>query len=267
MASPLGARGLLLSLSAAAIALFGAICGIGGGLFAVPLFHYVYGLELRRSVATSLCLVLATALGSSVAEALHAESALRLSLVAPLVVGALVGAQFGFFVSKRISPRVLRVVFAVVMTAAGLRLALSGGSAGGPGVGGLEIGAAEVAATLGVGLVAGTVAPLLGIGGGLVVVPGVLLFVPDAGMLGARAASLAVAIFTALRSLQLYRREGAIDGSLAPWIMAGALVGAVVGVQLVHLEGVAAFGRVALGGLLLFTGGRFALDVLRGRAD
>lgn len=256
-----------MSLCAAAIAVFGAICGVGGGLFAVPLFHYVFKLELRRAVATSLCLVFATALGSSVAEALHAESALRLRLVAPLVVGALLGAQFGFFVSRRLSARVLKMVFAVVMSAAGLRLALAGGAVGGPGTGALEIGLAEVTATLCIGLVAGTIAPLLGIGGGLVVVPGVLLFVPDAGMLGARAASLAVAVFTALRSMQLYRREGAIDRVLAPWTIGGALVGAVIGVQLVHLEGVAAIGRVALGALLMFTGGRFAVDVARRRGD
>ena len=39
------------------ISLLAAVCGIGGGLFAVPILHYAYRLSLKASVATSLALV------------------------------------------------------------------------------------------------------------------------------------------------------------------------------------------------------------------
>ena len=74
----------------------GAVCGLGGGLFAVPLLHYVFKLPLRRAVATGLCLVCATAVSSTTAEFLHEDSALLWEVVLPLVGGALVGAQIGF---------------------------------------------------------------------------------------------------------------------------------------------------------------------------
>ncbi len=87
------ARALFLFLSGAVIAFIGAICGIGGGLFAVPLLHYVFKLPLRVSVATSLCLVAANAYSSTATELLRGDSALLWDVVLPLIGGALVGAQ------------------------------------------------------------------------------------------------------------------------------------------------------------------------------
>jgi len=39
------------------VALLCSMCGIGGGVFAVPILHYLYGIPLKRAVATVLCLV------------------------------------------------------------------------------------------------------------------------------------------------------------------------------------------------------------------
>lgn len=258
-------RGPWLAAAAAGIAFVGAICGIGGGLFAVPLLHYVFKLPLRNAVATSLCLVFATAFASSGAELLHAESAFHWRVVLPLIGGALVGAQFGYLASRKLQPHVVKGLFAVVMVISGLRMLLGGAEpaveaplAGGYGVG-------KAAAVAFVGILAGTVSPLLGIGGGLIVTPGVLFLLPEVGMLGARAAALGNAVVTSLRSLSLYRKEGAIDRFLAPWVVGGGLFGATIGVQVVHLDGVAAWGRRALAVLLLVTAVRMALDAWRSR--
>ena len=88
-------RGPLLLLAGAAIAFIGALCGIGGGLFAVPMLHYLFKLDLRASVATALCLVAATAYSSTLTEVFREDSFLELT-VGPLAVGALLGAQLGF---------------------------------------------------------------------------------------------------------------------------------------------------------------------------
>lgn len=256
-------RRILLASAGAAIAFVGAICGIGGGLFAVPLLHFAFGLALRQAVATSLCLVAANALSSTASELLHADSALQWDVVLLLAGGALVGAQFGYFASKRLDERAVKGLFAVVMVAAGLRLALSGDIAAAPAELRSAYDAGGVAAVMGIGLLAGAASPLLGIGGGLIVVPGLLLALPELGSLGARAASLGVACVTSLRSLRLYARERAIDLSVAPWFVLGALLGAAVGVQAVHLDGVADVGRRVLAGILLVTAVRFARDVAR----
>ena len=118
-----------------------------------------------------------------------------------------------------------------------------------------------IAALIGTG--AGAVAPLLGIGGGLVVVPALMFVMPGLGGLAVRAASLAVACVTSARSLQLYRQEGIIRLSLGLPIALGALAGAFAGVHTVHQPGMSQVGQRVMGGILLVTAVRFARDVAR----
>jgi hypothetical protein len=66
-------RDAWLVLAGLAIGFLGSWCGIGGGLFAVPLLHFVRKLELRAAVATALVLVLATSTAATAAEALSPE--------------------------------------------------------------------------------------------------------------------------------------------------------------------------------------------------
>ena len=106
---------------------------------------------------------------------------------------------------------------------------------------------------------------MLGIGGGLVVVPGLLLTLPEIGGLGARAASLAVACVTSARSIQLYARERAIEARFALPIALGALAGASSGVHVVHMPGVSELGQQVLGDILILTAVRFGVDVSRFR--
>ena len=256
-------RRVLLVLIGGAIAFVGAVCGIGGGLFAVPVLHYGFKLPLRASVATSLCLVAANALASTFSEVLHAEGALEWLVILPLIGGALVGAQFGYFASKRLSVSLIKALFAVVMVVAGVRLLGSDGSAAHLEVFRANYSFARAGLVAAIGVLAGAVAPLLGIGGGLIVVPALLFAFPDIGSLGARAASLGVACVTSLRSVHLYWRENSVDRDVAPWFIAGALIGATLGVQAVHVEGIAGVGRQFLGVILLATAMRFIVDVRR----
>lgn len=88
-----------------------------------------------------------------------------------------------------------------------------------------------------VGLFAGFLAGLFGIGGGIVIVPALyavfgLIGVPeDQRIKAAVATSLATIIITSLRSVTAHMKHGAVDMDLlkqwAPWIGLGAIVGAV----------------------------------------
>ncbi|TAL45026.1 MAG: sulfite exporter TauE/SafE family protein [Methylovulum sp.] len=93
-------------------------------------------------------------------------------------------------------------------------------------------------ASLVLGLAAGLLAGLFGIGGGLVIVPALaVLFVVqgfpgDAALLMAVATSLATIIMTAVSSVLAHHRLGAVLWAkvfrLSPMIMVGAAIGAVV---------------------------------------
>ncbi len=91
------------------------------------------------------------------------------------------------------------------------------------------------AAILAIGAVAGVLAGLLGVGGGIVLVPaffyafGALGFGGPDLMRVCVATSLATIVVTSIRSLQSHHRRGAVDGAVlrawAPGIVVGALAG------------------------------------------
>lgn len=253
--------GPALALAAFVIGAVASMCGIGGGLFAVPLLHFAFKLPLRSSVATALCLVCATAASATVTEALRPDSALRFSLVAALVAGSLLGAQLGHRVASRLSTRKLQVVFAAVLLVAAYRLLFAGG-AGPSATAEFAPSAGLYATTAVIGLGAGFVVPLLGVGGGLVVVPALLFAAPEIGYLGARASSLGMATVTSARSLFLYRDSGLVRKREGLWFALGALAGAVAGVQWVHAAGNSEIARQVLGGVLCLSGARFGWNAL-----
>ena len=119
------------------------------------------------------------------------------------------------------------------------------------------------------GLGGGFVAPLLGVGGGLIMVPALFLGLPGMGFAEARATSLAAGTLAALRSFWLHGRAGRLDASILRPFSIGAVAGAFAGVYLVHREGVVHAARILLALILAFVALRFLHDVYRawGRAE
>lgn len=240
-----------------------AMCGIGGGLFAVPVLHYFFGMPLKRSVATALCLVWCVAVSSTLTELLHPDAALFGEVIGLLVLGLVVGTQLGYEVAKRIGTRALKVVFCLLLLLVGWRILSGVGRSGplAPEAFTLEI--SDAMTVVGIGLGAGIIVPLLGVGGGLIIVPALLICLPQIGWLGARATSLAAAVVSSTRGLRLYGRDGMVDWNSGAWFGGGAALGAVIGVQLVHLPEGDSVGRVLLGIVLMFASARFGWDLVR----
>jgi len=247
------------------IGTWSTLCGIGGGIFTVPLLHFVYGLELRAAVANSLWLVAASTSAATVAEIGREDSVLDYGILAVLVFASLAGTRAGFWISQRISTRMLKRVFCALLVLAAIRVLLepAGGGADPATAGGIRPTTLEYAGVAAVGLVAGLTAPLLGIGGGLVAVPGLFLGIPSIGYAAARACSTGMSAFNAWESVWLYRRERLTRAATAFSLAAGALVGGVLGDELIHDARVVAVAHRLLAVTLLLAAGRFALDLRR----
>lgn len=84
------------------------------------------------------------------------------------------------------------------------------------------------------GLVAGTIAGLLGIGGGIVIIPGLVLWL-GLSQHQASGTSLAAVIATAGAALISFARDGTVDIEAAALIASGAIVGAAIGARILHL--------------------------------
>lgn len=246
-----------------AIGFAGALCGIGGGIFAGPLLHSVRRVPLKRAAATAILVVLATTTTSTVVEFSRGDSELHGEIVLPLALGALAGAELGFRAARRIDERILKLVFAVVLGLAGLRVLLFSSALA------LAVPHETLVSTalaLGIGVCGGFLTPLLGVAGGVLMVPALFLTLGQLGFGGARACALAAGAVAALRSLFLHTRAGNVSFALGLPLALGALVGAVGGVMAAHDPLLAHGGRVLLGSVLVAQAGRFALELRRSRA-
>ncbi|MFN0006339.1 MAG: sulfite exporter TauE/SafE family protein [Planctomycetota bacterium] len=261
-------RDAALAILGLLIGTWSTLCGIGGGIFAVPLLHYGFGLTLRAAIANSLALVAASTTSASLVEVSRDDTALHLGVFAVMTASSLAGTRAGYFVAGRIGVRALKVVFAVLLVAVAIRV-FATSTTGGTGTSlppGLTIMTTEYASVAIVGALAGFLAPVLGIGGGLVAVPGLVFGVPALGFASARACSTAMSSFNSWQSLWLYRRDRLFDARLAIPLATGALGGGVVGDLLIHTPAVVAFAQKLLAVTLLLTAARFLWDLRASRA-
>jgi len=241
-----------------------SICGIGGGLFAVPILHYLVGLPIRHAIGTSLVTVFVLSATATAAEAGHAGSALDLPVVALLLAGGYAGAQIGFRVAKRLDARLIKRLFVIVLVFAGLRvLALDAAAEGSAVRGDSVLDLARCIWVVAIGFGGGFLAPLLGVGGGVIVVPALFLTLPGLGYLEARACSMAMTVDTSAQSSVLYLRARSVDLPSARWFAAATAVGSVLGVFAVHQPGWADAARVSMALVMLVVAARIGWDVAR----
>jgi len=165
---------------------FSALFGVGGGLVAVPLLIMVAAFPPHAATATSLGAIGITALTGTILYAVqggHVEVGYALLVGLPAAAGAVLGTGL----QQRISGRALALGFAAFLAGVALWLLLSApAEADATGLG--DAGAWRIAASLGLGLAAGTLAGLFGIGGGLLFVPTLIWL--GLGQLEAEATSL-----------------------------------------------------------------------------
>ena len=86
------------------------------------------------------------------------------------------------------------------------------------------------AISVGIGVVAGFVGGLFGVGGGIVVVPGLMLLM---GFDQYRASGTSTATIAAAAgaALVLFSADDSVEFGAAAWLVAGAIVGALVGAR------------------------------------
>ena len=97
--------------------------GIGGGFILVPAMIYLLGMPARVVVGTSLLMVLAVSAATTMIHSLTTE-AVDIVLAVLLLIGGVVGAQYGAMLVQRIKPDLLRLALAAVILLVALRMLL-----------------------------------------------------------------------------------------------------------------------------------------------
>ena len=197
--------------------------GVGGGILIVPALVLLLAFDQRRAHGTSLAAVLPIAISSLASYAL--EDKVDWTVGALLAVGAVAGAVIGTYVLNRLPHDVLAITFAVLLAATAIRLLFDHSE--GDGRGNLTIIAAL--ALVGIGVVTGVLAGLLGVGGGVFVVPVMVVFFGIPAVV-AKGTSLFMIVPTSIMGTWRNRKKGNADLDVALLLgMAGVVSAFVAG--------------------------------------
>jgi uncharacterized membrane protein YfcA len=194
----------------------GGLMGIGGGILLVPLLVHALHHSQHEAQGTSLAFFISTALVAAIPY-VRADS-ISWALVGVLAVGAVPGVATGAALARRIPAHRLKAIFGVAILASAARLLIAPplASAG-------AVWAAPWNVVLGYGV--GTFAGLLGVGGGILLVP-VLVLAQGLGQHAAQGVALALIVPIGLVGAIAYWRNGhAVPRVLPPLFLGGALGG------------------------------------------
>lgn len=211
--------------------LLSGLLGIGGGLVVSPAL-VLRGLPIRRATGTALAVVLPVACVAVLTELVIAVEQLHWWLALAIALGGQLGAQLGARVLRVLPEAALRAAFiGLLLYAATRNLGLFGDLPGVADQVWQVTGTPRYLAALGLGVLAGICAVLFGVGGGVVVVPGLVLLLGGLPIREAMATSLLAMIPTAAAGLRIAWRDGRVEGPTLRGLFLPALGGAVLGVS------------------------------------
>lgn len=216
---------IVSSVAGASGGFLSGVLGGGGGAIMIPFMTGPLRLSQHVAHGTSLAIIVVTA--AVAATAFSLTESIGIGLTAALTLGAVAGAIAGAKGALRIPAMRLRQLLALFLIIVSLRLLISDSIDPL-----LDIsGVAELTVGAAIGMVGGLASGALGVGGGSIFVPALVL-VLGVGQHEAQGISLWVVVAASLVGALTHYRQGTVDVSVARWIAPAALPGAIIGVIL-----------------------------------
>ncbi len=230
--------------------------GVGGGILVVPALVLVLHMEQRLAHGTSLAAVLPISLMSLVTY--WGQGHVDWWLALWLSLGALAGAVLGTRLLHVVPHRALGYGFAAVLLVTAVRLFIPTDATGRD-----PLTVALVLVAVALGVAAGTLAGLLGVGGGIILVPAMVVLFGELPVV-AKGTSVAVIIPTSLMGTWRNRAKANADLRTAMVVGIGGIPAAVAG-SLVAARMSATLSNVLFAILVLVVAARLIWDLERER--
>lgn len=220
----------------------------------VPAMVYVLGMTQHEAHGTSLAVIAFVVLLSALYYAAHGHMNWIVGLV--LALGGVIGATLGAWICSLTSARRLRMYFAIVLMLIAVRMiwdvikplpSIEGTATASPE---MVEGLWSWMVVLGIGVASGAFSGLLGIGGGVILVPAMVLLmkIPQHT---AQGISLAVIVPVSFFGGMIHHRLGNLRVDICKWLALGGIVGGLAGARIaIGLEGLTLrgiFGVLMLG--------------------
>jgi uncharacterized membrane protein YfcA len=200
---------------------FAGLTGVGGGAVLVPLLVGLLRMGQHRAHGTSLAVIAMSAFAGSLTYA--RTTSIDWRLAGAVLPSALAGAAIGATFVHRIPAAQLRGLFGgfLMLVAARMMLPEGGTVAAADGLWRLLLGG-------GIGLAGGMLSGALGVGGGAIFVPALVLLFGESQH-AAQGTSLVVILPTAVAGTVTHWRHRSVDGRTAVWLGAGAVPSSAAG--------------------------------------
>ncbi len=202
--------------------LFASLFGVGGGIVMVPLLVILLGFDAKVATATSLAAIIVTATVGTITHAWLDNVDWKYALL--IGMPALAGLMAGLWIKDRISSGSLTLGFAAVLVGVAVWLAVE------PSPDGLveSLDATRAVTVGGLGIAAGVLAGLFGVGGGILFVPALTLVVGMPQLVAEGTSLLAIIPVSILGSVRQHR-AGTVRWRAALVMGAASVVTAIAG--------------------------------------
>lgn len=274
MAAVIAIPTFILVISGAATGLVGAMLGLGGGVFLVPLLTLALGVPIRTAIAASLISVIATASASSTINLERGLVNMRLGMT--LEVATTLGGLAGGLIAAALTHRQLFLAFGATLAVMGAVMALRSGRRNVIADASVEPGrlggrlregdqtyvyrVKRLPLAMTASLVAGAISGLLGVGGGIIKVPVLNAFCGIPIRVAAATSAFMIGV-TGAASAFLYFGRGDIALPLTAGVAIGALPGSLLGARLSQRVEARSL-KILMAVVLLIVGLRMALQAL-----
>lgn len=237
--------------------LMSGLFGVGGGTVIVPLLVLALSFDQRLAAGTSLAAIVPTATVGVISYAVNDAVAWIPALL--LAAGAVVGAQVGSWLLPRVPVTVLRWAFVgfLVLVIVSLFVVIPSRDAE------LDLTWLTGVGLVVLGLVTGVIAGLIGVGGGIIVVPALMVLFGTSDLI-AKGTSLLMMIPTAVSGTIGNLRRGNVDLVAAATVGLAACTTTALGAWIATL--VDPFvGNMLFAVFLVFIAVQMAIRAVRGR--
>ena len=205
----------------------GFICGMfgmGGGSLMVPAIIYVFDLPMKQAVGTSLFVIIFSAISALINYIRHSKVYPKLAFF--IVPSGILGAQSGAFLASRLSDNVVKYIFVGIIAGLGIRMFFQKENNGQ-----CEKQEFNKTAAVIIGLLAGFVSGLCGVGGAVLVIPLLYIFlkVPMHTCIGTAVIAI---LFNAISGATGYIVRGLVDFHIGLMLAIGSVVAAPLGARI-----------------------------------
>ncbi len=219
----------LLAIGAAA-GTVGALAGLGGGIIITPLLAIYFGLPMHQAIGVTLVCVIATSTATSSLYVERHITDVRLGMT--LELATTLGAMVAAMLAQHINRRTLALLFACFLLYTAVSLFNKARSSWTqkkqdsiP-----DYTVQNYPLGLGAALIAGGFSGLLGIGGGPIKVPVMLLFMKVPLRVATATSNFMIGV-TAATSAYVYWGRGDVNLAIAAPLVAGVFTGSLVGAR------------------------------------